>query len=87
MTGLAVGDTTSAGFNVFDVSNATTPVEIVNLATNEAQNNPNLMEFVYGGMSTAGPVQIRPFNYSGAQVCFNVMPVQMPNGVSSINMA
>jgi hypothetical protein len=86
MTGLASGDVASAGFNVFDVQNTTTPVEIANLANNQAHNNPQLIEFAYGS-GTSGPVQIRPFNGSPNQVCFSVTPVQLPSGVTSISLS
>ncbi|HVA24073.1 MAG TPA: hypothetical protein VMW62_06725 [Chloroflexota bacterium] len=86
MTGLKSGDVTSAGFNVFDAANAVTPVEIANLANNELNSNPQLLQFAYGSASS-GTVQIRPFNTSPNQVCFNLTPVQLPSGVNAVSLA
>ena len=83
MSNLVSGDTTSVGFQVFDVANGATPVETANLANNEMHANPSAIELAYSA-GTAGTVQLRPFNFSPNQVCFTVSPVQLPSGVSSL---
>ncbi|MFI5266589.1 MAG: hypothetical protein ACHQ7M_04345 [Chloroflexota bacterium] len=86
ITGQPLEAPTSVGFNVFDAGSATTPVEIANLANNQFNGDPHLIQFAYGS-ATGGPLQIRPFNGSPNQVCFNVTPIQMPSGVSTVNLA
>jgi hypothetical protein len=85
MSNLVSGDTTSVGFQVFDVANTLTPVETANLATNQMHANPSAIEFAYSSGS-AGTVQLRPFNFSPNQVCFTVSPIQLPSGVSSLTL-
>jgi uncharacterized protein YdgA (DUF945 family) len=86
ITGQPITAPTSVGFNVFDSANATTPVEIANLANNEFNGDPHLIQFAYGS-TTGGTLQLRPFNSSPNQACFDVTPVQLPSGVSAINLA
>lgn len=86
VTGLAAGDTTSAGFNVFDTANGNTPVETANLANNEFNGNPQLIQFAYSA-ATGGQVHLRPFNASPNQVCFDLSPIQLPSGVSAVVLA
>jgi hypothetical protein len=70
-------DQNTVGFDVFDSMNGATPVEHLTLTTNEFNQDPNLMEFVYSA-TTPGPVTFQFFNWSQKPVTLSVMPVQMP---------
>ncbi|MBV9119721.1 MAG: hypothetical protein JOZ39_03355 [Chloroflexi bacterium] len=69
--------TSTVGFDVFDAQNGLNPVEHVTLATNQFNNDPALMEFVYTS-NFAGPITVQFFNWSGAPLTLQVMPVQLP---------
>ena len=85
-TGLNSTNKSAAGFSVFDAANSTKPAEIATAANDEFGGNPNLIEFAYGS-ANIGQVQIRPFNATNSDVCFSVTPLQLPSGVSAINLS
>jgi hypothetical protein len=80
VNGLDPSYQTAVGFNVFDVSHQTAPVEIANLQTNQKSNDPHGIEFNYSS-GTQGTVTIQLFSYAPVPVSLNVSQ----SGLQSIN--
>ena len=76
--GLSNTAMSAAGFDVYDDQNGMTPVEHITMASNEFNQDPHLLQFVYSS-GQAQTVTIQFFNWSQTPLTLEVMPVQLPS--------
>jgi hypothetical protein len=71
VSGLDPSFLSAVGFNVFDVSHQTAPVEIATLQTNQKQNDPRGIELNYSS-GTPGTVTLQFFSYVPAPLTISM---------------
>jgi len=83
VTNLDPSFATSVGFNVFDSQHQTSPVETATLQSNQRQNDPHGIQFVYSS-GTVGTVTVQFFSYAPTPVMLTLSQggLVSPSGVN-----